>query len=208
MTIRNTAGPQNIQAVALRIEGDRVAFYKSSVEGYQDTVFARIQRQFFRECDIYGTVDFIFGDSVVVFQNCTIYLRNPPSKTNAITAQGRVKREINSAISIHNSLVKAASDLRGRPWMNHSRTVFMKTYLDAIIDPAGWLKWEGKQTPSTIYYGEYMNTGPGSPTTKRVKWKGVRAQMTRSEAISFTVGRLIDGDSWLPANGVPYTSGL
>ncbi|KAM7255734.1 hypothetical protein ACFE04_008632 [Oxalis oulophora] len=126
-----------------------------------------MNRKFFRECDIYGTVDFIFGDSTVVFQICSIYLRNPPSKTNAITAQGRDNQKEKSATSIHNFVVKAASDLQnisdvknylGKPWMDYSRTVFMTTYLDVMIDPTGWLKWEGKQTPSTIYYGDHWSS--------------------------------------------------
>lgn len=218
ITFRNTAGPKNHQAVALRSGSDLSVFYKCSFEGYQDTLYAHSDRQFYRECDIYGTVDFIFGNAAVVFQNCNIYARNPPNKTNTITAQGRIDANQNTGIIIHNSRVTAASDLRpvqgsvrtylGRPWKQYSRTVFMKTYLDSLINPAGWMEWDGNFALNTLYYAEYMNTGPGSSTSNRVKWGGYRVLTSASEASGFIVSNFLAGNSWLPASGVPFTSGL
>ncbi|XVF22737.1 hypothetical protein REPUB_Repub12eG0196500 [Reevesia pubescens] len=218
ITFRNTAGPNNHQAVALRSGSDLSVFYKCSFEGYQDTLYVHSERQFYRECDIYGTVDFIFGNAAVVFQNCNIYARNPPNRTNTVTAQGRTDPNQNTGIIIHNSRVTAASDLRavqssvktylGRPWKQYSRTVFMKTFLDSLINPAGWMEWDGNFALNTLYYAEYMNTGPGSSTSNRVKWGGYRVLTSASEASSFTVGNFLAGNSWLPATGVPFTSGL
>ncbi|CAI0393964.1 unnamed protein product, partial [Linum tenue] len=93
ITFRNTAGPQNHQAVALRSDSDRSVFYQCSIEGYQDTLYVHSQRQFYRECYIYGTVDFIFGNAAAVLQNCMIYARRPmKSQKITITAQGRTTR--------------------------------------------------------------------------------------------------------------------
>ncbi|KAM7261059.1 hypothetical protein ACFE04_026534 [Oxalis oulophora] len=217
LTIRNTAGAKNHQAVALRSGSDLSVFYKCSFEGYQDTLYVHSNRQFYRECNIYGTVDFIFGNAAVVLQNCKIYARYPPNKTNTITAQGRTDPNQNTGISIHQCVVKADSDLKGasnvktylgRPWKEYSRTVYMRTYLDSLIDPAGWMEWDGDYALDTLYYGEYRNSGNGSSTTNRVKWKGYRVIKTASEASKFTVEEFISGDSWLPATKVPYTSGL
>lgn len=218
ITFRNTAGAKNQQAVALRSGSDLSVFYKCSFEGYQDTLYVHSERQFYRECDIYGTVDFIFGNAAVVFQNCNIYPRNPPNKTNTITAQARTDPNQNTGISIHNCRVTAASDLTpvqssvktylGRPWRQYSRTVFMKTYLDSLINPAGWMEWDGNFALSTLYYGEYMNTGPGSSTANRVKWGGYHVITSATEASKFTVSSLIAGSSWLPSTGVPFTAGL
>ncbi|WKA05512.1 hypothetical protein VitviT2T_023475 [Vitis vinifera] len=218
LTIRNTAGAANHQAVALRSGSDLSVFYQCSFEGYQDTLYVHSERQFYRECDIYGTVDFIFGNAAVVLQNCNIYPRNPPNKTNTITAQGRTDPNQNTGISIHNCKVTAASDLKsvqssvktylGRPWKEYSRTVFMKTYLDSLINPAGWMEWSGNFALKTLYYGEYMNTGPGSSTSNRVNWAGYHVITSSSEASKFTVGNFIAGNSWLPATNVPFTSGL
>jgi len=90
ITVQNTAGAANHQAVALRSGSDLSVFYRCSFEGYQDTLYVHSERQFYRECDIYGTVDFIFGNAAVVIQNCNIYPRYPPNKTNTITAQGTI----------------------------------------------------------------------------------------------------------------------
>ncbi|KAG4928615.1 hypothetical protein JHK85_055101 [Glycine max] len=88
ITFRNTAGPSKHQAVAVRNGADMSTFYSCSFEGYQDTLYTHSLRQFYRECDIYGTVDFIFGNAAVVLQNCNMYPRLPMSgQFNAITAQ-------------------------------------------------------------------------------------------------------------------------
>lgn len=218
ITIRNTAGPNNHQAVALRSGSDLSVFYRCSFEGYQDTLYVHSQRQFYRECDIYGTVDFIFGNAAVVLQNCNIFARKPPNRTNTLTAQGRTDPNQNTGIIIHNCRVTAASDLKpvqssvktflGRPWKQYSRTVYIKTFLDSLINPAGWMEWSGDFALNTLYYAEYMNTGPGSSTANRVKWRGYHVLTSPSQVSQFTVGNFIAGNSWLPATNVPFTSGL
>uniref|UniRef100_A0A2N9IJ67 Pectinesterase n=1 Tax=Fagus sylvatica TaxID=28930 RepID=A0A2N9IJ67_FAGSY len=88
ITFENTAGPQKQQAVALRVGSDCAVFYRCSFKGYQDTLCVHSLRQFYRDCHIYGTIDFIFGDAPVVFQNCDIFVRRPMDhQANIITAQ-------------------------------------------------------------------------------------------------------------------------
>ncbi|XP_042452627.1 pectinesterase-like [Zingiber officinale] len=219
MTFQNTAGPENYQAVALRSKSDHSVFYRCSFKGYQDTLYVHSQNQFYRNCDVYGTVDFIFGNAAVVFQNCNLCVRRPMSgQTNTVTAQGRNNSDETTGILIHNSVVAAASDLApvqgsfrtylGRPWREYSRTVVMKTELGGLIDPAGWLEWNGSFALSTLYFGEFMNTGVGANTSRRVSWSGYRVIDNSSEVENFTVGTFLSGDSWIPATGVPYTPGL
>lgn len=220
ITFSNTAGPQKGQAVALRSASDLSIFYRCAFQGYQDTLMVHSQRQFYRECYIYGTIDFIFGNAAVVFQNCIIFVRRPlKGQVNVITAQGRNDPYQNTGISIHNSQVRAAPDLKpvtrafrtylGRPWMEYSRTAFLQTYLDSLVSPVGWLAWErSKFAQKTLYYGEYKNFGPASSTRYRVKWPGFHVITSPNVASSFTVASLIAGSSWLPGTGVPFTPGL
>ncbi|KAI7742060.1 hypothetical protein M8C21_030066 [Ambrosia artemisiifolia] len=217
ITIKNTAGPKS-QAVAVRSSSDLSVFYQCSFEGYQDTLYVHSNRQFYRQCNIYGTIDFIFGNAAVVFQNCNIYSRKGITKTNTLTAQGRSDKNQNTGISIHNCRITAApNDLHGvpavktylgRPWRQYSRTVIMKSHLDKLIDPAGWMSWGDDNALKTLYYGEYKNTGQGSSTSKRVNWKGYRVITSKTEAAKLTVGKFIGGGYWLPATNVPFTSGL
>nr|GMC98441.1 probable pectinesterase/pectinesterase inhibitor 59 [Ipomoea batatas] len=211
ITFRNTAGPQKAQAVALRSASDLSVFYACSFEGYQDTLFVLAQRQFYKSCYIYGTIDFIFGNAAVVFQNCVIYVRKPLwGQSNVVTAQGRADPFQNTGISIHNCRVMAAPDLKpvvrsyqtylGRPWQQYSRTVFLKTYLDGLVNPQGWMPWENSKFGlTTLYYGEYKNFGPGGSTRSRVKWPGYHIITSSTEASKFTVASLIAGRSWLPS---------
>ncbi|VAI27214.1 unnamed protein product [Triticum turgidum subsp. durum] len=101
LTIENAAGPSKHQAVALRVGADLSAFYRCSFVGYQDTLYVHSLRQFFRECDIYGTIDFVFGNSGAVLQSCNLYARRPlPNQSNIYTAQGRTDPNQNTGISI------------------------------------------------------------------------------------------------------------
>ncbi|XP_062089037.1 probable pectinesterase/pectinesterase inhibitor 7 [Humulus lupulus] len=219
ITFRNTAGASKHQAVAVRNGADLSAFYSCSFEGYQDTLYTHSLRQFYRECDVYGTVDFIFGNAAVAFQNCNLYPRLPMSgQFNAITAQGRTDPNQNTGISIHNCTVIAADDLAsstdgaaktylGRPWKEYSRTVYMQSYIDSVVDAAGWREWNGNFGLSTLYYAEHDNRGPGSETAKRVTWPGYHV-INATDAKNFTLSSFLLADNWLPQTGVAYTSGL
>nr|TKV99929.1 hypothetical protein SEVIR_8G076300v2 [Setaria viridis] len=215
LTIINSAGPGKGQAVALRVGGDLSVVYQCAIQAYQDTLYVHSNRQFYAEDDIAGTVDFIFGNSAVVIQNCDIQARRPsPGQKDTVTAQGRTDPNQNTGISIHKCRITGASDLGstsvylGRPWQKYSRTVVMESFLDSSISPAGWLEWSGQFALSTLYYGEYGNTGPGAGTSNRVTWTGVHTSLSRSDATRFTVANFIMGDSWLGGTGVAYDSGL
>ncbi|EOY19879.1 Root hair specific 12 [Theobroma cacao] len=211
----NTAGPQKHQAVALMSTADQSVFYRCRFEAFQDTLYAHSNRQFYRECNIIGTVDFIFGNSAVVFQNCNILPRQPlPNQQNTITAQGKVDPNQNTGIAIQNCTIlpygKLDTSLRtylGRPWKNYSTTILMHSSLGSVIHPTGWLPWSGTTAPDTIFYSEYKNTGPGSSTKDRVKWKGLRS-ITDKEAKKFTVKEFLHGDKWISDTGVSYKSSL
>ncbi|XP_047174429.1 probable pectinesterase/pectinesterase inhibitor 47 [Vigna umbellata] len=218
VTFRNTAGPEKHQAVAVRNNADLSTFYRCSFEGYQDTLYVHSLRQFYRECEIYGTVDFIFGNAAVVFQQSKIYARKPlPNQKNAVTAQGRTDPFQTTGISIQNCTIDAAPDLAadlnstasylGRPWKLYSRTVFLQSYIGNVIQPAGWLEWNGTVGLDTLFYGEFNNYGPGSNTSDRVQWPGYFL-LNATQAWNFTVLNFTLGNTWLPDTDIPYTEGL
>ncbi|KZV39863.1 pectinesterase 2-like [Dorcoceras hygrometricum] len=217
ITFRNTAGRQAGRAVALMSLTNHSVFYRCSFEGYQDTLYINRGIQFFKECDIYGTVDMIFGDPTAILQHCHIYLRHPQYNVLTIVAQKRESPDSKTGIVIQNSTITTDGELSqmiehgstmriylGRPWGNYSRTVVINTFLENI-DSEGWLGWD--VNPDLVYYAEFGNSGPGSTTSGRVKWKGFHI-IDEHQVLNFTVGSFLQGDDWLPATKVPYASGL
>ncbi|CAJ2663258.1 unnamed protein product [Trifolium pratense] len=219
ITFQNTAGPSKHQAVALRVGADLSAFYNCDIIAYQDTLYVHNNRQFFVNCFISGTVDFIFGNAAVVFQNCDIHARRPDSgQKNMVTAQGRVDPNQNTGIVIQKCRIGATKDLEGvknnfptylgRPWKEYSRTVIMQSSISDVIQPVGWHEWNGNFALNTLVYREYQNTGAGAGTSNRVTWKGFKVITSASEAQGFTAGSFIGGSSWLGSTGFPFSLGL
>ncbi|KAK2638989.1 hypothetical protein Ddye_026784 [Dipteronia dyeriana] len=218
MSIINNAGSNAGQAVALSTYGDYIACYRCSIEGYQDTLYTQHGRnQFFSYCNIYGTVDFIFGDAAVVIQSSFIGVRLPSGGQTVVTADGRIDGTLNTAIVMHNCSISPTPELKGnpnvktylgRPWKKFSRTVIMQSYLDAFVDPQGWLKFDSSSDLASLYYAEYGNSGNGSFTGGRVNWPGYHILKNPEDVQSFTVEKFINGSGWLPKFGVPFISGL
>ncbi|KAI5445766.1 putative pectinesterase/pectinesterase inhibitor 45 [Lathyrus oleraceus] len=214
MGFRNTAGAIKHQAVAARIQADQTVFVNCNFEGYQDTLYAQTHRQFYRDCVISGTIDFIFGDASAVFQNCEMVLRKPlENQQNIVTAQGRIDKQENTGFVLQKCVIKGEADLPpttknyiGRPWKEYSRTIIMESDIGALIHPEGWLPWEGDFALTTLYYGEYNNVGAGANTDARVKWIG-RKNINREEALTYTVEPFLQG-TWINGTGVPANLGL
>ncbi|KAK4476646.1 hypothetical protein RD792_015806 [Penstemon davidsonii] len=215
ITFENSAGDgsSDSQAVAVLSISDQSAFYRCTFLSYQDTLYAKNGAQFYRECNIYGTVDFIFGVARAVFQSCNLYSRLP--RSSPFIAQKR-EEGIQSGFVIQNCTLTVAPGIEkqksafeaylGRPWSNYSTVVVMESFLDSIIKPEGWLSWEGRNT-DTLTYREFMNRGPGAATDGRVNWKGFKVVTDPNELRNFTVGQFINDKDWLRNTHIPYDSG-
>ncbi|KAK1385722.1 Pectinesterase [Heracleum sosnowskyi] len=212
ITFENTAGASAGQEIALFSQSDQSAYYQCRFKGYQDTLLTGMNRQFYRECEIYGTVDYIFGNAAVVFQKCVIYAGV------VTTAQGRTSLNDPTGTVIQNCRIVSGPELPagpspaylGRPWLDYSTVVVMQSFLDSVVNPAGWLEWPGAAPGrySTLFYAEFNNNGPGSATDGRVKWPGYHIITDASQVQKYSVANFIAGNSWLPATGVPFDSGI
>jgi len=97
----------------------------------------------------------------------------------------------------------------GRPWHQFATTVIMQSEIGPVLHPLGWIGWvNGVEPPSTIFYAEYQNTGPGADVTNRVKWAGYKPTISADEASKYTVGRLISGNDWLGDSNVAFEATL
>ncbi|XP_065872261.1 pectinesterase-like [Euphorbia lathyris] len=219
MGFSNTAGPDGHQAVALRVNSDMSVFYNCRMDGYQDTLLYQAKRQFYRNCVISGTIDFLFGYGAAIIQNSLIIVRKPnPNQFNTVTADGRKEKGQNTGLVIHNCRIVPEEKLTpqrlttktylGRPWKAYSRTVVMQSQLGDLIQPQGWKEWIGSQFLDTIYYAEYANTGPGANTARRIKWKTLHF-LNRQGAQPFTAGTFLpQSPQWIGAAGVPFLTGF
>lgn len=214
----NSAGPAKHQAVALRVSADKSVFYNCAMDGYQDTLYAHSYRQFYRNCNISGTIDFIFGDSAVVFQNCRFLVRKPmDNQQNIVTAQGRKDARQPTGIVIQNCTVTADQELLpvkhkfktylARPWKEYSRTIIMESFLDDVIQPEGYLPWNATFALNTLFYTEFNNRGPAAPKMNRVKWESIK-ELPSERIRRFTANPFLDGNKWVPPTRVPYAGGF
>lgn len=217
---RNTAGAAKHQAVALLVQSDRSIFLNCRMDAYQDTLYAHSKAQFYRNCVISGTIDFVFGDAAAVFQNCILVLRRPmDNQQNIATAQGRADGRESTGFVFQYCRFTAESALRdasrpairsylARPWREFSRTLIMESEIPAFIDKAGYLPWNGDFGLKTLWYAEYANRGPGADTAGRVNWPGYKKVIAKEEAAKFTVQNFLHAEPWLKPAGAPVKYGF
>ncbi|EPS65387.1 pectinesterase, partial [Genlisea aurea] len=216
----NAAGPEGHQAVALRVSADLAVFYNCHMDGYQDTLYAHTYRQFYRDCTISGTIDYIFGDAAALFQGCTMVVRKPLANQYCIvTAQGRKDVHQPTGLVLQNCSVVGdpayypVMDVNkaylARPWKLYSRAVIMESYIDRIIQPDGYLEWNGTFALDTLFYTEFNNRGPGADKSRRLKWTGIK-ELTGKRMKRFTGDDFIDGSRWTKHNKmkIPYKGGF
>ena len=188
LTVENMAAPV-AQAVALHVEGDRIVFLNCRFLGNQDTVYAGREnsRQYFENCYIEGTTDFIFGPATCWFENCQIYC-----KRNSYITASSTPQNVQYGFIFNNCTVTLADSVTsvylGRPWRPYAMTVFMNCYFPKGIAPAGWDNWKNPENEKTARYSEYNNSGEGSKTEARVKWA---KQLTKMESEDITIEHVL-----------------
>lgn len=166
LTFENTAGRVG-QAVACFVSGDKVIFRNCRFLGNQDTLynFGKHCRQYFENCYIEGTVDFIFGSSTAVFNRCTIHSLSK----GYLTAPSTPQDEAYGYVFIDCRLTAADGVEKvylARPWRPYGKSVFIHCEMGDHILPVGWHNWNKKEAEKTCFFAEYENTGAGAATKK------------------------------------------
>ncbi len=220
LTIKNTAGPGEIkgQAIAVYADAERCFFENVRMLGCQDTLFCaplpvnerqkngffgpraftpRIKtKQYYKNCEIHGDVDFIFGGADAVFDDCIIQCNNRYKDEKAggavkdgSTAERRINGYITAASGLKDGLgfvfrnctikgeegCRKASVFLGRPWREEAKTVFLNCRMDETIAPERFSGWGtvDKDEPDT-FYGEYgtlaLDSGSFADISHKNRW--------------------------------------
>jgi pectinesterase len=193
ITFENSSGPVG-QAVAVRITGDKARFINCRFLGFQDTLYTHGtgSRQYYRNCYIEGTVDFIFGASTALFDSCVIYGKTAGYFTAASTPQGTAYGYVFRNCRFTGSAA-AGSFYLGRPWRPYAKVLIMNSYLGSIVHKAGWDNWSNPANEATTSYAEYNNHGEGASTAERVSWAKT---ITEAEAKTISITTILGG--WNP----------
>jgi pectinesterase len=194
LTIENTAGPVG-QAVALRVDGERVSFRHCRFHGWQDTILVNRGRQSFGDCEITGAIDFIFGGATSYFERCAIRCLGDGYITAASTLPYDAHGMVFSHCVITGDNPKVKTYL-GRPWRAYASAAFLNTSMDGVVKPAGWDNWDRPEREKSSRYAEFGSTGAGAADSGRVAWV---THLTADQAAALTVGAVLGGsDHWNP----------
>jgi pectinesterase len=197
ITFQNTAGPVG-QAVALFVAGDKATFINCRMLGFQDTLYTYgyASRQYYYKCYIEGTVDFIFGSSTAVFDECIIFCK----KEGYITASSSPDTAKYGYVFINSTITGNAPEnsfYLGRPWRPYAKSVFINCTLGNIIKPIGWNNWGKESNEKTAFYAEYKSNGPGANATARVSWSH---QLDETSVLEYALDKVFNG--WNPKSEI------
>ncbi|HEV7332772.1 MAG TPA: pectinesterase family protein [Flavisolibacter sp.] len=197
LSIANSAGYSAGQAVAMHIMGDRVKFENCRFLGNQDVLFAgrRASRQYFLNCYIEGTTDFIFGPSTAWFEGCHINCKKNSHVTAASTPKEQAFGYVFNNCVLTTDSVNVNKVSLGRPWRPYASVTYINCYMGAHILPEGWNNWRNPENEKTARYAEYQSFGPGANPSGRYMWT---KQLTDEEVKHYTIENVL-GD-WNPKN--------
>lgn len=191
---RNDAGFTAGQAVALEVRGDRAIFSDCRIIGNQDILFLNSpdSRQYYANCYIEGTTDFIFGAATAWFEHCHIHSKKNSHVTAASTpAEHPYGFVFYDCVLTGDSSIHSAS--LGRPWRPYASVAYIHCYIGQHIRPEGWSAWNNTDTYKMSRFAEYKSYGPGAGIAARLPWT---RQLTDEEVKRYTKD-IVLGD-WKP----------
>lgn len=194
ITFENSSGPVG-QAVACFVSADRAYFKNCRFLGFQDTLYTYGKgcRQYYEDCYIEGTVDFIFGWSTVVFNRCHINSKGNGYVTAPSTDKGQKYGYVfyDCKLTANNGVDRV---FLSRPWRPYGQAVFIRCELGRHILPVGWDNWGNKENEKTAFYAEYESKGEGANPKARAAFSHQLKDLKGYEIETVLAGN----DGWNP----------
>lgn len=203
----------NKQALAIRCDADQSLFVNCGFSGNQDTLEAKMGRQYYYNCYIEGNVDFIFGNNAAaVFESCKInavtrYNKGEPEDNNGYVCAPKGYSTgsgtdtvaynfvfLNCEFTADEDVLPGSMSI-ARPWgidagvatINCSFTeAYAVEGYDGSVKSRYFDMSGTKPTEETVKFVEYNNTGAGSVVEAVAGMK----LLTAEEAAQYTVANI------------------
>lgn len=195
ITFENSAGPVG-QAVACFVSGDRATFRNCRFLGSQDTLYTYGEgtRQYYEDCYIEGTVDFIFGKATAVFNRCSLHSKSNGYVTAPATPEGTTHGYV-----FHDCILTADDGVDkvylSRPWRPYAQAIYINCNMGKHIVAEGWNNWGRESNEQTVNYAEYRSSGEGANPSARVAYSRQLTDITPYSITAVLAGQ----DNWNPA---------
>lgn len=195
MTVKNTAGMSNGQAIALMIDADGFTAENTLISSYQDTLFLaplpeyeyeprgfvgpleNKSREFrhavFLGCRIEGTVDFIFGGGSGYFRDCEIRSLNAHSEVNGYVLAPSTPEDQPYGFVLDHCRFTSEEEMEdsvylARPWRDYAKCLIADCEIGPHIKVEGYSDWGKPHARITSEFKEYGSIG--QETSARVNW--------------------------------------
>ncbi len=176
----------NERGHAIATHSDRITFENVRARGNQDSIYINGGRVYFKDCDLIGGTDYIYGDASAVFDNCKLGAEGMTDKAYGATitaANNDAKNPYGYLFyncTLYNMLDNFTDSCYGRPWRQEAQITFYKTKLDdkaeigkskAGIISEGWHDMSGSKAELARFYeyGTYNASGNAVDTSKRLE---------------------------------------
>ena len=129
------------RAVALRHQGDKNIFKNVRLLSNQDTYFTGAGRTYWENGEIHGTVDYIFGDGDIFFNECLMYMENRASGGGGIVTAAATSSNwgyVFSNCTIDGDAQQDGIFQLGRPWNNAPKVVYINTIMNILPTAGAW----------------------------------------------------------------------
>lgn len=216
------------RALALLVQADTFKFIESSLLGFQDTLELFYGRQYFKDCYISGTTDFIFGtNNTTYFDSCEIHTINNGTQGGYVNAFKGLNTTYTADSVLYGAIynhcnftadsdVPAGKTAIARPWADGSAVMVMNSNLGAHISKteysgqsqdARYVSMNANPDNANVKFTEYNNSGVGAISASQT---GVTV-LTKTEADNYadfskvfgtTNGKVKYNVAWDPTDGL------
>lgn len=174
----------NESADALRVDADESTFVNVRLLGYQDTLYACKNKQYYYKCYILGNVDYIYGGAQALFNDCEIVFRYNANKNSGYITAPNTAADKEYGYIFKDSVIYAEEGCSGskyllaRPWGPRGAATFINTYMSGIVNKTETYADMSGNLYEDARFNEYYSYGPGYAINSK------RPQISQTQAES------------------------